>query len=155
MERLRGRKGALAARLLMLYLPCLLCSALPCYLPLPTPPYYPLPGKRAAAANRTLRLTGQTPLPRAAWCIGWIHALHPRQYFDFELRLRLTGFPTANNSSSTWPRPPLLPLCHSAPPLLQTHRGLPRPALLHHLPESPIRPVTTVAVQWPSISVRC
>lgn len=69
--------------------------------------------------------------------VHWIHALLPRQYFDVELRLRLTGFPTANNSSSTWPRPTLLLRCPSAPLLLQTHRGLPRPSLLHHPPQSP------------------
>ena len=116
MERLRGRKGALAARLLMLYLPCLLCSALPCYLPLPTPPYYPLPGKRAAAANRTLRLTGQTPLPRAA-C-----ALDTRTPSKAIFRRRAS-------SSTDWlpsckqlvvnlapaPSPPPLPLCSSSP----------------------------------------
>jgi hypothetical protein len=67
----------------------------------------------------------------------WIHALHPRQYFDFKHRPRLAA-QLLRTSSSTCPRPDLLLLCISSLlfPLLQTHRGLPRAAALHR-PNSP------------------
>ena len=116
MERLRGRKGALAARLLMLYLPCLLCSAL-----LPASAHSTvIPPSRQACCCSKSHATAHWPDPTATGCLGhWMDTRTPSKAI-FRLRA---------SSSTDWlpsckqlvvnlapaSSPPPLPLCSSSP----------------------------------------